>query len=357
MKYNTLTRAVMAFALLLTFAFVSCSESSDESTNTEQEPIVPTIEISNIVAAAESVSFTLTPTDAVMYQYSVAPSGDETDYTKVASSKETAISLKNLTQGVEYEISAMAYSVDNTTSEVVTATFTTEETVTYDQTSIALKFTATWCTVCPYMTEAMDAVLEADPTSMVVVAVHYESTAAYADLESEGGNTLIDEYSISSLPTTYIDYRETVTYDQSAIEGVIRSSNEDYPTTSDLAITSSVEDGVAKITVSSKYGATARYKIGVVITENNIYRSSTDGSDDGYYHHVAREFLTNPLGDSLGKLVLGDTQTNDYECTLDSSWDVDNLEVVAFILKEEGTNRYYGNNAASTSINGSVDFK
>ncbi len=355
MKQNKLLRPVITAALCLGFALSSCSETSDDSSTQQDQGTKPTIEISNVTAGAESVTFTITPTDAIQYKYSVAPVGDDHSYTTVMSSKEGDITISKLTNDVEYEISAYAYSIDDVESDVAEATFITEAIETYDRMCVAYKFTATWCPSCPTMTAALDEYIEKNPSALTVVALHQETTSV-TGYNTTWGDELADEWTVSGLPTTYIDYRQTCDYTTTSIASAVRISNE-YATTCDAAITSKVEDGVAKITVDSKYGATARYKIAVILTENNIYDGNTSGSEDGYYHHVARAFCTSALGDTFGTLPLYETRTDEYEYTLDSSWVVENMEVTVVLLKEESTGRYYANNVAVAPINGSVDFK
>ncbi|MFI3324472.1 MAG: Omp28-related outer membrane protein [Rikenellaceae bacterium] len=355
MKQKKLLRPVITAALFLGFALSSCSETSDDSSTQQDQGTKPSIEISNVAASNESVTFTITPTDAIQYKYSVAPVGDDHSYTTVMSSKEGDITVSKLTNNVEYQISAYAYSIDDVESDEAEATFTTEAIYTYDRMCVAYKFTATWCTVCPYMTSALDSYIESNPSSLAIVALHQETSSAMG-YNTTWGDELFDDWGLSSLPTTIIDYRQSCDYTVSSIEGAVNTSN-DYATTCDAAITSKVEDGVVYITVDSKFGATARYKIAVILTENNLYEGNTSGSDDGYYHHVARAFCTEAFGDAFGSIELGGTRTDEFEYTLDSSWIVDEMEVTVVLLKEESTNKYYANNVAVSPINGSVDFK
>ncbi len=343
---------IAAVALL---TVMSCTTTPDEPSNESGNTTKPLIEISNIISKAESVSFVVTPTDAVEYQYSVVPTGDAPSYTSVISSKEKEINVTNLEQGVEYEISAYSIGIDLNESDVVSATFVTEAVESYPRTSLAYKFTATWCTFCPYMTETLATITADDPTALAIVAIHNENEAS-KDYNTVGGNAIIDEWNIASLPTTTIDYREDCNYKLDILNGAIKRSKS-YQTTSNIAISSKIEDNKLTVTVETKYGATARYKVGAVITENNISEPNTEGSYDGLYHHVARQFLSEPFGDLLGKVALGETRTNTYECTLAEGWDVDNLEITAFVLKEEKTNCYYTNNAAVAAVGSSVEYK
>ncbi len=356
MKHPSTFKALFVAMISMGIALGSCDKADDTTDpNAESTGTKPTIEISNIVAGSTQVSFTLTPTNAIEYEYSVAPVGETTDFTSERSSKEKEFTVSKLEQGVEYEIVAYAYDIDNQKSDAATASFLTEATETYPRMSLAYKFTATWCSNCPYMTEALDEIVAADPTSLAIVAIHNETSAAY-DYNTTGGDALIKEWSMTAYPTTRIDYRQDCSSSVSSLSGAMEISK-DYPSTANIAITSSVEDGKAKIVVDTKYGATARYKIAVVITENNIEEPNTEGSYDGFYHHVTRTFLTEALGDTLNKLSLGDTLTHEYECEIPENWNVDELEVTAIVLKEEVANNYYANNVAVCSINGSVDFK
>lgn len=332
----------MAAALL----FTSCDKGDNSGNdNTKPEGPKPSIEVSNVKASATTVEFTLTPTNAIEYEYSVVPTGSEPEFTSVRGSKAKKYTIANLEQGTEYEITAFAYDSETQKSDEAKATVLIEATKTFPRMSVAYKFTGTWCVNCPSMTAMLDALIEEDPSSLAVVAIHSEGSSS-SPFCSKGGNYLIDEWGISALPTTRIDYRENCSNDFEKLRAALSDSKR-YATTSNItSIDTNIDGNKAKITVKSEFGATARYKLAVVVTENNIEAANTDGSLDGLYHHVAREFVTDPLGDLLNKVNLGEELTHEFEFTIADNWNVDEMEVTAIILKEEKINAYYANNAA-----------
>ncbi len=352
---HLLTKASYLLLIGSLFTLQSCDESTTETGDDTQEDS-PTITISEIESSASTVSFILTTENATRLKYAVTLSGQEEQMIEVLSSKEQDISITDLEVGAEYTISAYAYSRDDVESQLAEATFTTEDQITYPRNMLALKFTGTWCSICPYMTAAIEEANQELEDKIHVVAIHCETSGAKYQYQCDGGLELISDYSVTSYPTTIFDYRETCSYSSSDMVAIYNSAVKKYNATSDMAITSQVVDGVISIDVDVVVGASARYALGVVITENDIEIANTDGSEDGLYHHVSRDFVTSVYGDSIGTLAKGDTVTCNFEHAIDDDWNENNLEVVVFIQKEESVNQFYTNNVKTIPVNGSVDF-
>ncbi len=347
---------ISTFCTLMTvaFVFVGCKGSSAPENQPDVPPVdkvIPTIEISQVASKSTSVTFTLTPCNATRYGYSVTEDGSTSDLTTVMSSKAQEIKVDKLSTGKEYTICASAYSRDDEASEVAKFTFVTEDVVTYPRNSLCYKFTGSWCVNCPYMTNAIDAANEELDGKIIVAAIHSEQTPdLVAKFESEDGNEILDDWKVVALPTAIVDLRDNCSQDPNAFIRAYERSEESYPSTAKIVVASDVVDGDAHIEVDVEFGASGNYRIGVIIVENNIEAAGTEGSFDGLYHHVVRDFVTDVDGDALGKKDLGDSVSEDYIYSVKDGENVDNMEVIVFVSKDYGANDFYVSSVESVSL-------
>ncbi len=334
----------------------SCEESTPAVEGTEEQKPTPQITISDIEVSASTVKFNIETKDATRLKYSVVESSESENFVEVFSSKPQSITVNKLAIGKDYTITAYAYSRDEVESEVAKATFMTEDQTTYPRNMLALKFTGTWCGNCPYMTAALDDANEQLGGKIKIVAIHSEISSMMYNLQCAGGEELTSHWNVTSFPTTYLDYREKCNSSSADIVSLYKSAVTKHSATSDLAIISKVEGGELAVEVKVKVGASARYKIGAVVSEDNIHVSGTVGTNDDYYHHVSREFMSDVMGDALGKIAKGDVVEHSFNCALSDEWAVENLEVVVFVQKEESVNQFYTNNVKSVPVGANVDF-
>jgi hypothetical protein len=71
-------------------------------------------------------------------------------------------------------------------------------------------------------------------------------------------------------------------------------------------------------------------RLNVFIVENNVYSTKQAGKPNGYYqNHVLRKVLTGSFGESIDLTSLD--VTRNYTVDIPSSWNSDNIEIVAFL--------------------------
>lgn len=326
----------------------------------------PSIKITNINARSTSVQFTITPSDkTIRYEYFVAKTDEKVDMIVVENGEPNTITVDNLEENALYEIRAIAYGMNENKSAVATYLFKAIEggEVVFFRRVLALVFTGQWSVNSPLMTTVLNTV-RADYSGVLnTIAVHLEN-GPYRDddLEITEGVQLYAESGVNGIPMIQIDYREMCSVKASILNQAINVSINDYAASSTVAIRSEIEDKEITIEVKAKFAETGNYKIGCVITENNVIRDNTKGSVDGLYHNVLRCFLTDAFGDDIGEMNAGQEVTRIYTVNLDDNeiidaqWNVENLNVVAFIMKNHGNGNNYVNNSAECKANGSVDF-
>lgn len=131
MEFRFSSLALATFLMVAVSALCSCAE---EKINEPEEPVIPGISISEVTATSTSVSFKVTPVDAVKFSYSVLPEGTSGGMTTVDSGEETPIVVDGLYPETKYIISAVAVSADNIESDLATA-----EVVTNAKASVSIK--------------------------------------------------------------------------------------------------------------------------------------------------------------------------------------------------------------------------
>lgn len=97
----------------------------------------------------------------------------------------------------------------------------------------------------------------------------------------------------------------------------------------------------ADITLDPKVDIQGDLSISVLITESHIIDAqlypSGEVKTDHEHNHIFRKFLTNLTGQGLsGNLTAGESQVLSFQTELDELWNLDHLELVAFVERKEG---------------------
>ncbi len=147
-------------------------------------------------------------------------------------------------------------------------------------------------------------------------------------------------YSASS-PTGYVEDEETEEYVAELIDNAVDATYATIPAfvSVDIAATYDSDTRTATITVSGSGADIAEDLLAdntltVYILEDGITNMQEDyvyGDWSSYVHdNVLRAVLPYDYGDDIN-WTSSSTYTNTYSCTFDSSWDADNIKIVAFI--------------------------
>lgn len=163
----------------------------------------------------------------------------------------------------------------------------------------------------------------------------------------------------SGFPGVAVDMRAGTTGNLYTLtKAAINASLSEYPATCGLRIDSKAANGKLDITVGITSNTGGTYKIGAFLAEDNIIYPQKDGGltiDDYQHNHTVRLMLSKTLtGDALGDLAADTEKVANFSATLDSAWELDNLQVVVYAVDASG----YVNNAAHCPANNqSVDYQ
>ena len=134
----------------------------------------------------------------------------------------------------------------------------------------------------------------------------------------------------------------------------------------DVGIALTVEKGSSKVTCSAQIKAAVsnEYKVNAWLLENNIYSPNQNGATKDYhyyYNHAIRNTSeTVSAGDfsgkSIGMLYIGETYNYNCEVSVDSSWEMNNLEVLIVVTARDGSNRWNVVNTAVCGVGESTPF-
>ena len=207
-----------------------------------------------------------------------------------------------------------------------------------------MRFTATWCQYCPMMDEAFHKV-ESQLGDSFEYACFYATSGNYG---TEGSDYLASFYQIGGYPTGIIDGRTDIpNYNSTDVtaQEAINAGNETakyYPTATSLGIESSVSgrDVTVKVDVKALYEED--YKLTVLLCENNIIGNQTNYQapttiTDFNHSRVTRLFLTSSYtGDLFEIPSAGGTKSLTYTATIPSGYNMDNMEVVAYVQRSYG---------------------
>ena len=137
-------------------------------------------------------------------------------------------------------------------------------------------------------------------------------------------------------------------------------------TGADVGISLSVEKGTSKVVCSAQIKAAVsnEYKVNAWLLENNIYSPEQEGGSKDYhyyYNHALRKtsetFTAGDIsGKSIGMLYMG--QTYDYNCEIavDSTWEMNNLEVLIVVAARNGSNQWDVVNTAVCGVGQTTPF-
>ena len=207
-----------------------------------------------------------------------------------------------------------------------------------------MRFTATWCQYCPMMDEAFHKV-KSQLGDSFEYACFYASSGNYGHA---GSDYLASFYQIGGYPSGIIDGRADVpnyTSTDVTAQVAINAGNETvkyYPTATSLGIESSVSGRNVTVKVDVKALYAEDYKLTVLLCENDIignqtnYQSPTTITDFNH-SRVTRMFLTSSYTGDLFKIPAdGGTVSLTYTATIPSGYNMDNMEVVAYVQRSFG---------------------
>lgn len=220
--------------------------------------------------------------------------------------------------------------------------------------SLALRFTGDWCGFCPQMATAMkDADKELGYT-LEVISVHGGGSTHQNDV-SMG---LVNHHGIGNYPTGLVDGR---TYVQNMeipvttrnIVDAARDTESRYGTLTGASWTSSLSGNQVILNLSAYIKKSGSYKVTAYLVEDKIIGYQADytyGASDRYEHNgVLKASFTDVLGNAF--TVSEDNMIKDftYSASVPSGCVKENLRIVVFVEKADGS-EYYVDNSATEKV-------
>ena len=212
----------------------------------------------------------------------------------------------------------------------------------YPHHSLGMRFTATWCQYCPIMDATFHLVKETLGDGFEYVCI-YDTSGNYG---FAGAGVLDAQYQITGFPTGILDGRfEIENYDSSYTASLIYQAKAEteayYGTATCLGIESTLSGRNLSVKVDVRARFEEDYKLTVFLCENNIignqsnYEAPTTITDFNH-SRVTRMSLTAYQGDLFEGPEAGGVKSLEYTATIPSGYNLDNMEIVAFVQRSYG---------------------
>lgn len=224
------------------------------------------------------------------------------------------------------------------------------------QKNLVEQFTSTKCTYCPLA----DPVLQklSDMRGDIIIVAHHNKIPAAGDpMICDDALAISDMFNMSGNPSgmfnRYYEPSMELNGDQKLTIGlgynsqyvnqaaemlnqVVENSNT-VPTFANINIKTEYNESTRELNVEVYGSGVSEFKdnvgedaaLSVFLTEDGIQAAQTGGSRDEIHDNVMRKALSESFGSAIN--WDGNTYSNKYTITLDSSWKPENMHVVAFI--------------------------
>lgn len=251
------------------------------------------------------------------------------------------------------------------------------------QKNLVEEFTSTKCVACPYAGPVLEALSEL--RNDIVIMAHHDNIPSSGDpMVCDESLALSKTFNQSGNPCAMFNrYYETNTELNSAqtitlgigyksqyvnqaaemLNQVIENSN-NVPAFANINIKTEYNESTRELSVEVYGSGVSDFKdyvgedavLSVFLTEDGIKAAQTGGSRDAIHNHVTRKALSDAFGGAIN--WNGNTYSNKYTITLDSSWKPENMHVVAFINRPVGNETsiddVYVNNAETCKLGESI---
>lgn len=240
--------------------------------------------------------------------------------------------------------------------------------------SLFLRFTATWCSYCPWMEEALEDAKEMCPDRIITLCSHPDNSEG--GMAWEGTSFFEEFYSVTSYPTGIMNdiarfKNQDVALTSREVAGLAEEAKQSYPSSTCTAISSMVSDNTVNVTLKIASKRQGEYRLFVYVVEDGIvFKQSGTGMDNYVHNSVIRDILTSMDGDIVS--FSGPETTSDIQLSAsvpESVMNIDNAYIVAYVTVDgfPGAGNVEGveyedfgrmvDNVSVCSINGSCSFR
>ena len=202
--------------------------------------------------------------------------------------------------------------------------------------SLFMRFTATWCVWCPQMYESVLRAQAEYPGRIQHVAIHgYDS-----ELYSASVAPLSGFYQVSSYPTGFVDGRVRIKNDDvdiaaPKIVAAVKETESLYGTNTGIAVRSSLSGRKVEIGLTVFAKKAGRYKLSVLLLEDDILASQTGAPGGVFYHKdVARATVTNLYGDSFNVSNNQSCKSFSYSTSIPDKCAIEHMKILVYVQSE-----------------------
>lgn len=340
---------------------VSVSQKAPFLTVSETEVGVPAAGGSKRIVVTSSLDWVVTAGQEADW-VTISPkrgTGDgvvliDVDENKASSARAGSLVIASADGTVEYLVSFIQSGASGEESEAWME-------LPFYHRSLAMRFTATWCSWCPYMGAAISRAQELYPGKILHLALH----GGGSDLQTINVEPLMTYYHGNGFPTGIVDGRRNITNSEHVEEvaagfiAAFQETEENYETASGLAIRSTTNGPKVSIDIDAYFKAAGDYKITVLLLEDGIVYPQTNGGDNYVHNHIARAAVTDIFGEAFSIKKDLTKKSFHYEVSVNPAFKLENMHVLAYIQKPFGSaprlqtedyGDYYVDNCATAPV-------
>jgi hypothetical protein len=271
------------------------------------------------------------------------------NYVKIASAVNTA----DLSVGA-HTLTVSAVSVNGETLEnpvSISCTFLTFEFGFTRQMRLVEQFTSTGCTFCPQGTANIQGLCNMR-NDIAWVAIHENMNGPdpFMTAQTDSIDNLqgIDGYPegtfdrTAGISSANSIYAVLTNLSPSTMSDFFDYVEELSPSWATVHINSTIDNATRTAVITVNGDLVQNYedfmgadsKLTVYITEDGLVAPQTSGGNDYVHNNVLRQALVSIKGVALNKT--GDTYKNEFTVTIPNDWNIENLNIVAFVSRPLG---------------------
>lgn len=236
--------------------------------------------------------------------------------------------------------------------------------------SLLIDFTGLTCGYCPYMSAALEDLLEDEEyASKFVLAAAYTYSGSEAFYIN--GETLDSFLGVSTYPSVVGDMYTLITNagynnNMSNLRSIIDRSQA-TPAYAGISVRMDMQDDILVARMAIKAAETAEYRVGAWLVEDKLYGKQSNYGMSGDYDftnhdNVIRKYdsryaSNNYTGHSLGTVAKGQSADYLFVMELDPEWVAENCHVVFFVTTAVGSSYRVTNAVDSKGLSGTIELE
>lgn len=211
------------------------------------------------------------------------------------------------------------------------------------QMPLITKVTATWCPFCGgWGWDAFEKLYEENIDKAILITNHFSG-----DLRSYAGEAIADNFDAFGQPVFYVNNENQIfsssTYSSKADDVKTKVENiYNMSPAVNAGVTASLDGKQLTANVKTKFfqAVSGEYYISVYVIEDGVINYQSGYGNNAMHRNVLRESMSpEDFGVELGSgnYSSGMEISKTFDMTLDDSWNVDNIKLLAIIWKKEGS--------------------